>query len=394
MVYLIALLVAPILFLTSFFVLEILVGLGRNVGVLGRGVRGSAGELRGRNVIVVPAHDEENIIGRSIARLKVEAEGVAEILIVADNCSDGTGRAARDGGVEVIERHDEARRGKGFALAFAQTHLAKNPPAVVIVLDADCFIDKASLELLTATAQKYDRPCQAVNLLRPSRGTPLVAMSTFAFMLKNLVRQRGLQRLAGSVHLTGTGMALPWELFDHDRLATSSIVEDVKLGIELTNAGKGPVLVAGATVWSDSSSSTGTLIQRKRWEGGTIALALEVAPKFLRRALARRDPRALCRALDLCVPPVALLALLNLAVLGTAAIFTIATSAPWWPVLLQSAALAAAGIAVLIAWWREGRDFISFGQLACLPFYIFWKLPLYLGMRRQGSSVWLRPGRK
>lgn len=391
--FLIALLVAPAVIVTSFFALEIAAGLRRNARYPAIDARAPGAAPRGRTVIVVPAHDEEGVIGEAISRLKVEAEGVAEILIVADNCRDGTARAAQECGVEVVERHDETRRGKGFALAFAQAHLAKKPPAVVVVLDADCFIDKDSLRLLAATAEEHGRPCQSVNLLRPSRGTPLVAVSTFAFMLKNLVRQRGLQRLAGSVHLAGTGMAFPWTLFDHDRLATSSIVEDVKLGVELTSMGKGPMLVPAATVWSNPSSAAGTLVQRTRWEGGYIALALEVAPKLLRHAFATLDPRALCRGLDLCVPPVALLAVLNLAILTVAIALTITASVSWWPVTLLLVALSAAALAVLFAWWREGRKFISVGQLACVPFYIMWKLPLYLGMRRRGSTEWLRTGR-
>lgn len=389
MEYLIAILVAPVVLVTGFFVVEIAAGLRREPP--GRGAEPS---LIGRAVVVVPAHDEERIISETLARLAAEIQGVADLLVVADNCIDGTASAARERGVEVIERHDEAHKGKGFALAFAQQHLTQNPPAVVVVIDADCAIDKASLLALAAAAEWHKRPCQAVNLLRPQTGTSaFVAISTFAFMLKNLVRQRGLQRLAGSVHLTGTGMALPWNLFDHRSLANSSIVEDVKLGLELTKAGKGPMLVPAATVWSDPSTYSGTLAQRKRWEGGYIALALRTAPKSLGAALLRADLPAFCRALDLCVPPIALLVVMNLLVLGIALGLALATSGGWGSVLLQSAVLAAAGIAVLIAWWREGRRFVSLGTLAMIPFYILWKLPLYLGLRLKGQREWLRTGR-
>ena len=387
--YFIAILVAPVALVTGFFVVEIAAGMRREPS--GSGV---APSLLGRAVVVVPAHDEERIISETLIRLAAETQGVAEILLVADNCSDGTASVARERGVEVIERHDEAHRGKGFALAFAQQHLSRDPPAVVVVIDADCAIDKASLLALAAAAERHGRPCQAVNLLRPKTGaSAFVAISGFAFLLKNLVRQRGLQRLAGSVHLTGTGMAFPWDLFEHRRLANSSIVEDVKLGLELTNAGTGPMLAPDATVWSDPSSSSGTLAQRKRWEGGYIALALQTAPQALGAALRRGDLRAICRALDLCVPPIALLVMLNLVVLGVAVGLALATSGGWGAIILQSAILAAAGAAVLAAWWREGRGFVSLRTLALIPFYIVWKLPLYIGLRLRGQGNWLRTGR-
>ena len=109
-------------------------------------------------------------------------------------------------------RTDVERRGKGFALAAAREFLRADPPDVVVVLDADCRIDRASLETLSAAAFSSRRACQAINLLAPDLAAPpMVQISNFAFLIKNLVRQRGLQRLAGRAHLTGTGMAMPWK---------------------------------------------------------------------------------------------------------------------------------------------------------------------------------------
>ena len=80
-------------------------------------------------------------------------------------------------------------------------------------------------------------------------------VSNFAFMIRNLVRQRGLQRLAGRVHLTGTGMAFPWTLFADADLGGGSIVEDLNLGMSLAANGHPPILVEGATVWSPAASA-------------------------------------------------------------------------------------------------------------------------------------------
>jgi hypothetical protein len=56
--------------------------------------------------------------------------------------------------------------------------------------------------------------------------------------------------------------------------------------------------------------------------------------------------------------------------------------------------LGAAGAAVLIAWAREGRRFVSLPVLARVPLYVLWKVPLYLGLARRGTpKEWLRTGR-
>src|SRR5206468_2654821 len=114
-------------------------------------------------VIVIPAHDEEAVIQSTIRDAMREAGGAALVLVVADNCKDRTADVSRGAGASVLERSDPERRGKGFALAAARDHLRGNPPAVVIILDADCRIDAQSLRTLIAFAGQTARAGQAVN---------------------------------------------------------------------------------------------------------------------------------------------------------------------------------------------------------------------------------------
>jgi cellulose synthase/poly-beta-1,6-N-acetylglucosamine synthase-like glycosyltransferase len=391
----VSLLVAAILFpfavVTGFFVLEVLVGLPREP----RAPAAVAGTPRPLTVILVPAHDEAQIIGPTLSLLRKLTDKTISVLVVADNCSDATAERARNAGVEVIERHEPKLKGKGHALAFAARHLAARAPDVVIVLDADCTTDSASLKLLIGTVAAFRRPCQAVNLLRADRTrSAMLQLSTFGFMLRNAIRQRGLQRLAGRVHLTGTGMAIPFPLFQPARLACATVVEDLELGLQLADDGHPARLVSGATVWSSGSTEEGTLIQRRRWEGGFLATSLRRAPHTVLRGLRRGDLRAVLGGLDLMVPPLALLVLLDGAALVAASILAFFLGEGWWPVAVQLLLLAAAGLAVFAAWSREGRDFISIGVLLRLPLYILWKLPLYLRLVRRGApSDWLRTGR-
>src|SRR5690606_30529014 len=71
--------------------------------------------------VVVPAHNEASGIARTITSLQAIdwPRDRFRILVVADNCTDGTATIARDAGARVLERQDEHRRGKGHALAFA-----------------------------------------------------------------------------------------------------------------------------------------------------------------------------------------------------------------------------------------------------------------------------------
>ena len=162
----------------------------------------------------------------------------------------------------------------------------------MIVLDADCRIDDQSLRALVGCVVRTGRPCQAINLLAADlKVGPLVQISSFAFMVKNLVRQRALQRLTDRAHLTGTGMALPWPVFETANLGGSNIVEDLALGLELADRAAPPMLVEGATVWSPAASAGGTLTQRRRWEGGFLSTMLKTAPAALTLSARRGDRR-------------------------------------------------------------------------------------------------------
>jgi CTP:molybdopterin cytidylyltransferase MocA len=381
----IVLILAPIVALTAFFALEVFAGLRPSSAAPRERVRASA-------VIVIPAHDEEAVIAETVSSLL--SQGAAEILVVADNCADRTAEAARRAGAGVVVRDHPQLRGKGFALAAARDRLRSGPPDVVVILDADCRIDRPSLAALIDASAAYSRPCQATNLLAPDlAGPPMVQISNFAFMIKNLIRQRGLQRIADRAHLTGTGMSLPWQVFEVANLGGSDIVEDLSMGVDLADRVARPLFVEQASVWSPAASAGGTLVQRQRWEGGYLATARKVAPAAFIRSIRRGDIRAVFAAVDLAVPPLALLVLLNGAGL-LLAVAAAALGAASWPIVVQVAAGLLAGVGLMLAWVREGQRFVSAGTLARLPLYVLWKLPLYLGLVRRGApKEWLRTGR-
>ena len=376
----------PIILVTGFFALEVFAGLSP--------IRGAVESPASRQtLIIVPAHDEEAVIGESLKQL-VPGGSSFEVLVVADNCTDRTASVAEAAGAQVVVRNDPERRGKGFALAAARDFVRANPPDIVTILDADCRLDGPSLRELSGAAAISRRACQAVNLLAPDLSAPaLVQLSNFAFMIKNLVRQRGLQRLAGRAHLTGTGMALPWAVFDEADLGGANIVEDLALGLDLADRANPPQLVEQATVWSPPASAKGTLVQRRRWEGGYLATSLRRAPAALLGSIVRGDIRGVAAALDLSVPPLALLFVLNAFAIAVGMIAA-AIGASLWPVAIQGAVALAAFAALTLAWMREGRRFASGATLLRLPIYVLWKLPIYLGFVRAGApKEWLRSGR-
>ena len=390
MTLIVALLLAPLIILTLCFAVEIFAGLR----ALPDGDVEPADTIAA--VIIVPAHDEEFILQERLGALKTSAGNQAKILVVADNCSDCTANIGRTVGVEVIERDDPDKRGKGFALEFARKHLQLNPPDIVLVVDADCRMDGTSIGHLIARCAESKRPCQAMNVqLAAPDSSPVVQLSTFAFYVKNVIRQRALQRLSGRGQLLGTGMAFPWRVFVGADLATDDIVEDLKLGQELAQQGNGALFVEQARVSSDAETDRNTISQRRRWEGGFLRSALRLAPSLLARSLSRADWRGVWAAIDLMIPPIALLVLLDLVALIGAGLLTWLGGAHIWPLLILAAVLLLAALGLALVWRAGGLRFITLAALARAPLYVLWKIPMYLRFARGGApEEWVRTSRE
>jgi cellulose synthase/poly-beta-1,6-N-acetylglucosamine synthase-like glycosyltransferase len=343
--------------------------------------------------ILMPAHNEASGIAATLSALRATLEPDIQILVVADNCSDDTASVARATGATVIERHNPDFRGKGYALAFGRDHLRSAPPDVVMVLDADCLPQGDCACTLISAAFQSGRPVQATNLIIPDRSaSALVQISSFAFLVKNFVRQRGLARLGPGAVLTGTGMAFPWNIFAAAPLATGNIVEDLALGVTLARQGIRPLFVESAKVLSAAASDQAMTAQRSRWEHGFIATAGKQAIPLITQGLAGLRWPLVWLGLHLLVPPLALLFMIGGLVLGLLAVGTAFGGSALPMLTLLFAVIAAAGL-TLLSWARFGQTTLAARTLISLPLYILWKVPVYLRLARGSKQDWTRTRR-
>lgn len=344
--------------------------------------------------VIIPAHNEALGITDTVMAVRAQLRSRDRLVVVADNCSDETAALARSAGAEVIERHDAHRRGKGFALAFGRDFLGAKPPAVAIVIDADCRPGPGALEALAAHAGNSNCAVQGLNLITISTNeSPLVQIATFAFMVKNLIRQRGLQRLGAPGLLQGTGMAFPWLMFKRASLATDNVVEDMVLGLDLLRQGHVVQWIEAASVSSLAASQSATVTQRTRWEQGFLATAVANVPRLLWSSIKQRRVSLALVALDLLVPPLALLVGL-LMMGGTMAGLVFAFTRAAAPLAIVASALAAVAISVALAWSFEGRRYLSFRTLSRAPAYVLWKLPIYFRLVGKREKSWVRTERE
>ena len=63
---------------------------------------------------IIPAHNEEAVVGNLIESLKNQNynKDLYDIYVIADNCTDNTARVAKKAGAIVYERFDNTKKQK------------------------------------------------------------------------------------------------------------------------------------------------------------------------------------------------------------------------------------------------------------------------------------------
>ncbi|MGD0959166.1 MAG: glycosyltransferase family 2 protein [Methylomonas sp.] len=350
---------------------------------------------RAKIAVLIPAHNESAGIAKTLASIQPQLLAGDRLIVIADNCSDDTAQISRGLGAEVVERMDQTKRGKGYALDYGIRHLATGvPPEMVLFIDADCLIDKNTIDYLALTCQKTARPAQALYLMFAPRDAGMkMRFAQFAWAVKNRLRAMAFYRLGLPCGLTGSGMIFPWRIISQAQLANNQIVEDLKMGIDLACLGSAPVLCPEALVTSSfPSNEAGVKTQRTRWEHGHLSLILSECPRLISAAFQRKEPKLVCMALDLCVPPLSFLVLSIFGLLFLTGLEFLMLGIIL-PLTISISGLVLMCLAILVAWWAEGRQLISVYELLYSPIYAARKIPLYISFFVNRQVEWIRSSR-
>jgi cellulose synthase/poly-beta-1,6-N-acetylglucosamine synthase-like glycosyltransferase len=346
--------------------------------------------------IIVPAHNEAQVIARTVTSLR-GIEWPADrfrILVCADNCTDATAECARAAGAQVIERHNPEQRGKGYALDFAfRTSRQAMLADAVVVVDADT---EVSSNLLEAIAARLEEGAQAVQVhygvLNPlaSWRTRLITIAKGAV---HIVRSRARERLGVSCGVRGTGWCVTHHLLQVVPYRAFSLTEDVEYGIDLGLAGFRVAYADEADCNGEmASGEQSARSQRQRWERGRFQLMRSKTGLLLRTALRRRSAVCLDLALDLLVLPLSYVALTVVALMCVAAVggLWVSDLQPW----LRVGAICTAALVcyVLRGWQLSGIGLRGVLDLARAPTFLLWKLHVLIRGRK--STGWERTERE
>ena len=346
--------------------------------------------------IIVPAHNESAGIAdtvRSLLLIDYPATRF-DVLVVADNCQDDTAEKARQAGAQVIERQDQEKRGKGYALHHAFERLPADVDAVVVV-DADTLVSQNLLRAFAARRAQGAAAVQADYAVRNPNASWRTRLIAIAFGSFHIVRSRARERLQLSCGLRGNGMCFSAALLAEVPHEAYSIVEDVEYGVRLGEAGYRVHYADEAHVYGEMVSGAAAAgSQRRRWEEGRKELVRRHGRRLLGKGLALHDRVLFDLGLDLLVPPLSRIFVfcglgLGLALGLSFALGSVVSST--WPFAYCVLSLTAY---VLRGWSVSGTGLRGLLDLGLAPLYVLWKVGLRLRRRPNPPSTWVRTKRE
>lgn len=356
-----------------------------------------------RIAILIPAHNEEQVIARTLQSLKKcnYPTHLYDCWVIADNCTDCTAEVAIAEGAKVVERNNEKQKGKGYALEFGFSRLLNHSKEYegVIVLDADTVTEPNTLLVADEYLRNGHRVIQLSDMVEPAEGSWSNESIRIGFILYNYVRPLGRKKLGLSAGLRGNGMIFNREIINKYNWNTYSLAEDLEFGLELLLKGEIVVFAPEATVWARMTSNPDYAeSQRRRWEIGRYPVVAKYAPALLRAGIIRRKWKFADAFIDLTMPPLVNLMLMLAMVFGISFMLGVFShsAAAWAPLIISGAGISA-GIAHLLVGlsvYPESRASFSYLFIG-LPKYIIWKSVLYLKILMTGSEKkWVRTTRE
>ncbi|MCI8700553.1 MAG: glycosyltransferase family 2 protein [Clostridia bacterium] len=224
---------------------------------------------------IIPAHNEETVIGNLIESLKRQnyEKELYDIYVIADNCTDNTAKIAEEMGTIVYKRFSNTEKTKGAALNwFLQQKIKEDADYdAFFVFDADNIVDENFI------VNMNKKLCQGEDVVQGYRDiknpTDNWISAGYALFYWTLHRFYHLARynIGLSPLLNGTGFMVKFDVIKPEGWNTETLTEDIEFSLKRIIAGKKLGWATDAIVYDEQPTGfKQSWSQRSRWTVGHI----------------------------------------------------------------------------------------------------------------------------
>jgi cellulose synthase/poly-beta-1,6-N-acetylglucosamine synthase-like glycosyltransferase len=227
-----------------------------------------------RFAIFIPAHNEEIVIENIVENLKHlnYPKDSYELFVIADNCTDNTAAAAGAAGANVLERYDEKKRGKGYALQWAFERVLYGEDCeydAAVIFDADNLVSKNFLKEMNSKLCDGHKVIQGYIDSKNPNDSWITASYSIAFWSSNRLFQCARSFLGMSCEIGGTGFCMDVNVLKQVGWHATCLVEDLEFTMKLMLSGIKVGWAHEAIVYDEKPLTLAqSWNQRRRWMQG------------------------------------------------------------------------------------------------------------------------------
>jgi len=224
---------------------------------------------------IIPAHNEEAVIGNLIESLKNQDydKELYDIYVIADNCTDNTAIIAKEAGAIVYKRFDEKNKTKGHALNwFLKQKIEEQADYdAFLVFDADNIVDKNFIKVMNKKLCQGEEVVQGYKDIKNPTESWISAGYAFFYWTMHRFYHLARYNIGLSPLLNGTGFMVKFDLIKKTGWDTKTLTEDIEFSLKQIIKGKQLGWATDAKVYDEQPERFGaSWKQRSRWTVGHI----------------------------------------------------------------------------------------------------------------------------
>ena len=269
--------------ITIFWLYQILVSLCSLVKIKDKPLKE---EKENRFMAIIPAHNEEAVIGNLVESLKHQNynKDLYDIYVIADNCTDNTARVAKEAGAIVYERFDETKKTKGYALDwFLKQKIEENAPYdAFFVFDADNIVHPDFIKNMNKKLCQGEDVVQGYRDIKNPTDSWITAGYALFYWTMHRFYHLARYNLGLSPLLNGTGFMVKFDVIKPEGgLKTVTLTEDIEFSLKRIIKGKRLGWSTEAIVYDEQPVGfSQSWSQRSRWTVGHIQCIEKYAKKL------------------------------------------------------------------------------------------------------------------
>mgnify|MGYP000268696571 FL=1 len=238
-----------------------------------------------RFMAIIPAHNEEAVVGNLIESLKKQNynKDLYDIYVIADNCTDNTAKVAKEAGAIVYKRFDETKKTKGYALNwFLQQKIEENAPYdAFFVFDADNIVHPDFIKNMNKKLCQGEDVVQGYRDIKNPTDSWITAGYAIFYWTMHRFYHLARYNLGLSPLLNGTGFMVRFDVVKPQGWDTKTLTEDIEFSLKRIIKGKKLGWATDAICYDEQPVGfVQSWSQRSRWTVGHIQCIHEYTKKL------------------------------------------------------------------------------------------------------------------